>query len=244
MTHPLQIGLLGMGGRMGRAILGLAQTDPRVQICGGSYQGTRPDGDVDVFLTQDLSELFIRSDVLIDFSSVSALEAHLALAVETQKPLVTGVTGLRDPQKQALKTASEGTAILAAPNMSLGACLLSEAVRLVASRLEAAYETEIFERHHRHKKDAPSGTALALAEAIQESRPTSPPPSVLSSRLGEDFGEHMVSFVGPCETLTLSHHALGRDAFASGALQGALWLVTQPKGLYTMEDVLGLRAHF
>ena len=230
MTTPRQVGLLGIGGRMGQTILETAQKDPRVRIAGGTYRDTRPDLNTDVFLTQDASELFRKSDVLIDFSSASSLETHLALAVKTQKPLVTGVTGLNASQKHALQEAASKIPVLEAPNMSLGACLLTEAVRLVASRLDRSNEAEIFERHHRHKKDAPSGTAVALVESIQESRPEVPLPSILPSRIGEAFGEHTVFFVSPWETLTFSHQTLGRDAFASGALQAALWLVNQPQG--------------
>ena len=200
--------------------------------------------------------MFRVSDVVVDFSAPEASARHAKLAAATGKALVVGTTGLDARQMEILKTAAKKAPILCAPNMSVGVNILLRLVREAAAQLGEDYDIEILEMHHRHKADAPSGTALALGRAAAEGRGvdlakksarardgvTGPRKAGAIGfavlRGGDEVGFHRVLFAGPGEVLELSHRATSRRVFARGALRAALWLAKRKPGLYAMADVL------
>jgi 4-hydroxy-tetrahydrodipicolinate reductase len=239
------IGIYGSAGRMGRAIAD-ALEDAGAQLAGGTDAGGDP-----VALARS-------SAVLVDFSAPSALAAHLAAAVQAGTPILIGTTGLTTAQHAAIDEAAARVAVLQTGNTSLGVTLLARLVRDAAARLGPDWDIEIVEAHHRHKKDAPSGTALLLGEAAAAGRGA--PLSELrvdtragltgarmegtiglaSIRGGSIIGDHHVIFAGEGERIELSHIAQDRSTFARGAVQAALWLAGRAPGRYRMSDVLGV----
>ena len=203
----LKIAVIGSTGRLGSKIVALSQQD-------GDFFVTSPE----------------EADVIIDVSSPLACAQTLTF----KKPLVIGTTGHTPENKELIKQASLSTPILFSPNFSLGMTACLEAVSLLALQLKSFCTTTITETHHIHKKDTPSGTALALAEAID---PTNPPP-IQSIRKEEIMGEHTISFSSQGETITLKHEVHSREAFARGALKAAQFLIHQKPGLYSMKDIL------
>jgi 4-hydroxy-tetrahydrodipicolinate reductase len=262
-TRPAaaRIALLGAAGRMGRAILELAQDYPGVIISAAVVRAghiptdSSPNGLV---YTDNLKQALTVSDVLLDFSTPSSSAAMVDICVAAGRPLVTGVTGLDDATRVKLAVASRKIAVLAAPNMSLGANLLLALTHYAAATLAPEFDIEITDIHHRDKRDAPSGTALALGETAAAARgldlkdcaefgrdPDSGPrrPGSIgfaSLRVGDVAGEHRVLFAGPAESLELNHRAASRAAFARGALTAARWIAHRPAGLYSMAEVLNL----
>ncbi len=228
---PIRIALFAPNGRMGQAIAAAAEADPGFVI----------DND--------------HGDVLVDFSAPAALQASLDRATTASVPILVGTTGLDDLANRRLEAAAEHIAVLRAANTSLGVALLAELVERAARVLGPEWDIEVAETHHRHKADAPSGTALLLGESAARGRG-----SDLQAERGRDgtglkrsegaigfaalrggtvAGDHDVHFLGPEERLTLSHRAESRTIFARGALAGARFLVGKPAGLYTMRDVVG-----
>jgi 4-hydroxy-tetrahydrodipicolinate reductase len=239
------IGIYGSAGRMGRAI-----TDA-IDAIGGSLAGGVDAGDNPLPLAQ-------RSDVLLDFSTPTALQAHLDAARAARRPMVIGTTGLSRAQQAAIDAAAEEIAVLQTGNTSLGITLLAKLVGDAAARLGPDWDIEIVEMHHRHKVDAPSGTAILLGEMAASARGTtlgevrvdgragltgarSDGTIGLSSiRGGSVVGDHTVIFSTEGERIELTHRADDRSIFARGAVKAALWLAGQPAGRYRMGDVLGL----
>ena len=184
--------------------------------------------------------------MVVDFSSAEGLARRAREAAELGVPLVGCATGLDEKQQAALDLASARTPVLYAANTSLGVTLLQKLVGEVARALGAAYDIELVELHHRHKLDAPSGTALLLAQAVLDAAPehtlrhgrhgkaarTSEEVGVHALRLGDVVGEHRVYFAGPGERVELAHIATSRDTFARGALRAARWIVGKPPGRY------------
>ncbi|MFC7498445.1 4-hydroxy-tetrahydrodipicolinate reductase [Enterovirga sp. GCM10030262] len=196
-------------------------------------------------------------DVFIDFSAPDALEKHLGEAVAAGKPIVIGTTGLTAEHQRMIDDAAMRTAVLQAANTSLGVNLLAHLVRETAARLGEDWDIEIVEMHHRHKKDAPSGTGLLLGKAAAEGRGVDldavadrgrdgmgerEPGRIgfASLRGGSVAGDHQVVFAGEGERIELGHRAESRSIFAQGAIRAALWLAGKPPARYTMNDVLGL----
>ncbi len=192
-------------------------------------------------------------DVVVDFTAPAALGGHLALCLERGLPLVVGTTGLRPEDHAAIDAAARQIPVLQAANTSVGVNTLLELVRRAALLVGAGFDLEIVEAHHRGKRDAPSGTALALLAALQEARPgaqgvfarhgdigarTAEEIGVQTLRGGDVVGEHTVFMYGAGERLELSHRATDRGIFADGALRAAEWLVGRPAGRYRMSDVL------
>ena len=195
---------------------------------------------------------------VIDFTTPSAVVTHAQLARETRTVLVVGTTGLGDDHIAALKNAGKTIAVVHAGNMSLGVNLLVGLVEKAARTLSNHYDIEVIEMHHKHKVDAPSGTALMLGEAAAKGRGIDNETNSVMSRVGETgvrpdgvigyatlrggdvIGEHSVIFAGPGERIELSHKATERALFAKGALHAALWAKDQGPGFYNMRDVLGL----
>ncbi|WP_156678987.1 4-hydroxy-tetrahydrodipicolinate reductase [Sphingomonas profundi] len=252
-----RIGILGAGGRMGRAIAAVA-AEAGVAIAGGA---DRPESAGEVapglpFVTAEA--LAVASDVLIDFSVPAALPAGLAAARAAGVPLVIGTTGLSAGDHAAIDAAAADIAVLQAANMSLGVNLLAHLVREAAGRLGPDWDIEIVEMHHRHKVDAPSGTALLLGEAAAGGRGVLLADAAVRSRDGitgaraegtigfatlrggSVAGDHQVILAAEGERLELGHRAEGRAIFARGAVKAALWLAGRPAGRYAMTDVLGL----
>lgn len=228
-----KIGIMGAGGRMGKAIAAAAA-----------------DRD-DVALVADIP------DVYVDFSAPQALGAHLALALDVGTPIVIGTTGLAAEHQRMIDEAADTIPILQAANMSLGVSLLAHLVREAAARLGEDWDIEIVEMHHRHKLDAPSGTGLMLGRAAAEGRGVELDRvsdrgrdgmgarqaghiGFAALRGGSVAGDHQVIFAGEGERIELGHRAESRAIFAQGALRATLWLHGKPPGRYAMRDVLGL----
>jgi 4-hydroxy-tetrahydrodipicolinate reductase len=253
---------------MGQALVRAASELPTVRITAavaspasaslgrdaGVLAGVEPLG---VAVTSDLPAALAAADVAIDFSQPHAAHANIAACRAARKPLLIGTTGFKaELTEPELAAAAADIALLIAPNTSLGVALLTELVRRAARALPAEFDIEIIEAHHRTKRDAPSGTALALARAAGEGRGgaaaealsgTAPgrigprPEGAIGFavvRGGDIVGEHTVLFAGPGEEVRLSHRAGDRAIFARGALRAALWLRGQPPGRYDMSDIV------
>jgi 4-hydroxy-tetrahydrodipicolinate reductase len=237
--------MLGGQGRMGKAITGLLENHPHLLLA------------FSVDAQDDNAEAAIAAaDVAIDFTTPEATARHVWLAAEKHVPIVVGTTGLSAQQETVLREAGAVIPVLYSANMSIGVNLLAALVERAAAVLGPDYDLEISEMHHRHKVDAPSGTALLLGRAAAKGRGVvlddvrrdnaSGTRSVgsigfASLRGGDVAGDHTVMFAGEGERLELTHRAGSRALFAQGALKAAEWLVRQKKpGLYSMKDVLGL----
>ena len=188
----------------------------------------------------DLASLVEAADVVIDFSLPDGTEQVLAAVERLGKPLVCGVSGLSDEQMAALDHVAASVPVVYDRNMSLGVAVLEHSVREAARSLGADFAVEIAEVHHVHKKDAPSGTALKLGEAVAEARGEQGTGSVKfqSERRGEVPGDHDVVMRSPTETLTFGHSVTTRQVFADGAIRAARWVVGKPAGRFLMRDVL------
>ena len=261
-----QVIVTGACGRMGQAILRLAAEDPALEVvgcletpaCVANLGGELAVGKNKVPLVSDLNKLNPSpACVLIDFSAPEAMRQHLPVAAEAGVRLVVGTTGLTPEDRDALNRAAARTAVLVASNMSVGVNLLIRIVEEMSGVL-ADYDLEVVEMHHRHKKDAPSGTALSLAQAAAKGRGvnlgdvechgrsgmTGERPvgqiGIHAVRGGDVVGEHTLTFAGPGERVEIVHRAHSRETFAAGALRAAKWLENRSAGMYSMRDVLGL----
>ena len=212
----------------------------------------------DVRVADDAAEALPGCDVVIDFSVPAATLDTLRAAAEAGVAYVTGTTGFSAAQRGEIERLAERIPVLVAPNFSVAVNVLTWLVREAADRLGAGYEAELFELHHAAKRDAPSGTALRLAEAIAEARGQTLEDHLVLQRAGDTGarpggaigiqtlrggdcpGEHTVLFIGRGERLELSHRAATRDHFARGAVRAASWIIGRPPSLYRMEQVLGL----
>ena len=236
-----RIGIFGSAGRMGQAIAAA------VDGAGGTHAGIDIGGDA--------AALAKISDVIVDFSAPDALTAHLAAARLAKTPIVIGTTGLDGSHQAMIDDAAKDIAIIQAANTSLGINLLSALIEQATARLGADWDIEVVEMHHRHKVDAPSGTALLLAQAAARGRGKSLPElsrfdrdglrdvgsiGFASLRGGSVAGDHLVILAADGERIELGHRAEDRSIFARGAVKAALWLSGKPTGRYTMADVLGL----
>ncbi|MDD9900183.1 MAG: 4-hydroxy-tetrahydrodipicolinate reductase [Alphaproteobacteria bacterium] len=254
-----KIGILGARGRMGQMLLS--------EIGSGAFKAElgaaidRADGVTDngMTITADTAAGFGASDVLIDFTAPAATRMHVELAADMKKPLVIGTTGLEEVDESALKAASEKSAVFYAANMSLGVNLLASLVEKVSKILPPEdFDIEIFEAHHKHKVDAPSGTALLLGQAAALGRDVDLQDAMVPARFGQVgarpegaigfsvfrggdvVGDHTVTFAGEGERVELTHKASSRAIFARGAIRAALWLKDKQAGFYTMRDMLDL----
>jgi len=254
----MNIGILGCAGRMGRMLVGEVLASEGATLAGGTetaghdaigkdvatLAGAEPCG---LTVHDDTGTLFAASDVVIDFTAPDAIAVNARLAAEHGTALVVGTTGLRPADHEALARAGATVAVVQAANMSIGVNLLLGLTRQVASILGDDYDIEIVEMHHRHKVDAPSGTALALGHAVSRrvrdgqvgARPRGEI-GFATVRGGDVVGEHAVVFAGDGERIELAHKASSRAVFARGALRAALWTGGRAPGLYSMREVLGL----
>jgi len=239
-----KIGIIGSKGRMGQALV------EAIAEAGHSHAGGADQGD-------DIAALVAASDVLVDFSSPKALQATLDACVTAGKPVVIGTTGLEEAHHAAIDRAAEQIPVLQTGNTSLGVNMLAALVEQAARRLGDDWDIEIVEMHHRHKVDAPSGTAKLLGEAAARGRgidlganKESGRDGITGARAkgaigfaalrgGSVAGDHMVILAGDEERIELSHRAENRMIFARGAVKAAAWLVGQKAGRYGMDGVLG-----
>ena len=262
----MKIGILGCTGRMGRMLVRQIISSNDCELGGGTVRSKSPHlgvdigealelGSLGIKTTDDSGAVYKNSDVTIDFTRPEATEGHLQLAVKYKVPMVIGTTGLSKHQRQAIATAAAQVPIVFAPNMSVGINLLTSLVKQVASLLDDSFDIEVLDVHHRYKLDAPSGTAIALGRAAAEGRGVTLEETANRCRTGkrqqgeigfaairggEVIGDSKVIFAGDYEMIELSHRALNRKLFASGAVRAALWLKNQEPGFYNMKDVLGL----
>ncbi|HYM04724.1 MAG TPA: 4-hydroxy-tetrahydrodipicolinate reductase [Stellaceae bacterium] len=265
----MRVGVTGSGGRMGRMLVAAVHTAGGCRLAGGSEAPGSAllgrdigeiagIGKVGLAAVADAGALFAASDAIIDFTSPAAAVIHAGLAAEHGRALVIGTTGLDATQTAALEAAAKRAPILWAPNMSPAVTMLLGLVEEAARRLGPDYDIEVVEMHHRHKVDAPSGTALALGRAAAKGRGidleahsqrvrdghTGPRKSgdigFASLRGGDVVGDHTVILAGDGERLELTHRASGRHIFVGGAIKGARWLVGRAPGLYGMRDMLGI----
>ncbi len=259
----------GACGKMGSQILSLAARDKAFTIAGafeskGHARVGKSLGEVlgieglNVTVMAGIESVIKNGDVLIDFTHRDATPDHVRACQQAGKAMVIGTTGLSDETLKAIKQASQKIAIVQSPNMSAGVNLLFKLTELVAEKLSDEYDIEIVESHHRHKKDAPSGTALELARSAARGRKidiarqavygreglTGERPKgaigIHAVRGGDVVGDHTVSFMAEGERIELTHKASSREAFAKGALLAARFVTSKKTGLYTMHDVLGL----
>ncbi len=261
-----KLAIIGAGGRMGQRILALAVESGQFDIVAAVERAGHPEMGKDAGVAAGAKPIKVMltdaypqtaAEVAIDFSQPEAVEKTIGYCLENRVALVCGTTGLNDRQRAQIKAASAKIPVLYTTNMSVGMNVLFGLVGKVASILGADYDIEIIEQHHRFKKDAPSGSALTLAENICKSMNLDFPEALVNGRSGKDAlrqkgtigmhairagditGVHSVIFGTPGETITLNHTANSRDTFAKGALRAATWLVGRKPGFYSMADVLG-----
>lgn len=250
----MRVVIVGAAGRMGSAVREALLEHSNATLAGAIDR----QADTALGITTDLDAALRQADVMVDFSSPTSTAANLAACARAGVPALVGTTGLGADAELAAQRAAERIPVIIAANTSLGVTLLVELVRAAARSLPSGFDVEIIEAHHQHKKDAPSGTALALGRAVAEGRGQSfeavrgsPRDGEAPRRAGEIgfsvirggdiVGEHTVLFAGAGERVTLGHEATDRRIFARGALQGASWLVGRSAGRYQMSDVIGLK---
>jgi 4-hydroxy-tetrahydrodipicolinate reductase len=221
---PIRIAILGAAGKMGQRILELASCDPEFDIVSLVNREN----------ATDLLNALSACDVGIDFTSHLATTHNCHAALLANKPLVIGTTGHTPEEKEVIAEAAKTIPILYSPNFSFGIALCSEAVSRFANALGSKCKIDIVETHHIHKKDSPSGTALALAHAAERGEKEI---AIQSIRTGDVIGEHAVIFECGHEKIEIKHTAHSRDAFATGALIAAKFLVNQTAGLYSLRDL-------
>ena len=267
----MKIGIVGCAGRMGRMVVAeIAGTEGARIAAGSEAQGSPVLGEDIASIAglpacgaravADAGAVFRASDAVIDFTVPAATLVHARLALETGTALVVGTTGLQPEHEAALQAAAKKTVVVRAANFSVGVNVILGLAREAARVLGPNYDVEIFEMHHRHKADAPSGTALALGQAVAEGRKvaladvrvrardgiTGPRKAgdigFAVMRGGDVIGDHTVVFAGEGERVEIGHKASSRAVFAAGAVRAALWTKGRAPGLYSMRDVLGLSA--
>jgi 4-hydroxy-tetrahydrodipicolinate reductase len=249
------IAIFGVTGRMGQSLLrALGETpgqgeNPKLTLCGAVASASSPRLGLDAATTGAPSGITVTADaaaalkeaaVALDFSLPGCVAGHARACVQAGVPLLVGATGLDADTRSLLDTAAQSIAVLIALSTSIAVSLMLELVARAAHALGPGYAVEIFEAHHRLKRDAPSGTALALGEAAAQARGERlADVDFAVLRTGDIVGEHTVSFAGPGERIEITHRATDRLAFARGALRAAEWLARQPAGLYGMKHVIG-----
>jgi 4-hydroxy-tetrahydrodipicolinate reductase len=220
----MKIGIIGVTGRMGKMLSDLIVAAPDLQMSGGISSRNSID---------DIEKLAADSDVLVDFSSPSGTLTTLEVASKFRVPFVSGVTGLSDENWEQIRACSATIPVLQGNNFSVGIHLMAALLRK-CSEVLADSDVCIVDKHHRHKKDSPSGTAMLLANQVKQKA------QIVSIRAGNIAGDHICDFVCHDEMLSISHRAFSRSVFAKGALDCARWIVSQPPGIYTPDDCFGL----
>ncbi len=254
----IKAGIYGASGRVGRLLIeDIAVTEGiEVSVIHIRKELNFPLAD-GITVTNDVSSFLEKCDIAIDFSLPEAAQQLFEAALKNPKPIVSGTTGFDMHQLNLLKTVSEQMPVLHATNMSLGVAMLSKLVNLAAKKLEG-FDIEVVEMHHRHKKDAPSGTALTLAESAAAGRGldldrvrvsgrngnigerSEDEIAVMALRGGDIVGRHTVGFYNDGEFIELNHTATSRNTFSKGAIRAAQWLISKESGLYSIADCLEL----
>ncbi len=264
----IKIAITGVCGRMGKSIASVAAGRTDMEIVGATEAtGHRSIGcemrefvadmDSGLKISEEISDAAADADVIIDFTSPEATLAHAEHSVRNSIPMVIGTTGFSPEQREKLLFLLPSIPCVFAPNMSVGINMLIEVSRQVAACLGDTYDAEIVEAHHRKKTDSPSGTSLALAEAVADGLGTELSDAaryerygrigarpkgeigIQTIRGGDVVGDHTVMFLGDGERIELSHRATARENFSLGALRAAEWIVGKSPRIYTMRDVLG-----
>lgn len=266
----IRIAVCGAGGRMGRALIAAVQAAdgaeltvaierPESSLIGADAGELAGIGRLGVALAGSLAEAVDHFDVAIDFTAPAATVAHLDICRQHGKGLVIGTTGLNDEQKALLQAAAAGTGVVYSGNYSIGVNVTLKLLELAAATFGDTVDIDVLEAHHRHKVDAPSGTALMMGEAVAGAlgrdlkqvavyaREGHTGPRARESigfqtlRGGDTVGDHTVFFFGDGERVEIRHVATNRANFANGAVRAAIWLAGHPTGLFDMRDVLGFR---
>ena len=265
----VKLGINGAGGRMGKTLIQACANDENVQL-GAAFEIASSSsigfdageiagiGNAGVTINSELANHHTEFDVLIDFTIPKCTLQSLEVCRVHGKSMVIGTTGLDDKQKQMLQEASKGISIVFAPNMSVGVNLCLKLLQTAAKTLGDDYDVEIIEAHHRHKVDAPSGTALRMGEVVAESLGRKLNDCAVygrqgytgerdkktigfeTIRAGDIVGDHTVMFSGIGERIEITHKASSRMTFAKGAMRAATWVVSKDHGLYDMQAVLGI----
>ena len=267
--QTINIGVIGAGGRMGRMLVEAVQDNPQTTLSaaierqGSSLVGADAGevaaiGRLEVQIVDDLAAVINNIDVLIDFSLPDATEQNMQVCAKHKVAMVIGTTGFNEQQEQVLSEASKKIAIVYAGNYSTGVNLSLKLLEMAAKAFGADADVEIIEAHHKHKIDAPSGTAYMMAEAVAQARGQNLKDvvnygregqtgereagtiGIHAIRGGEIVGDHTVMFIADGEVVEITHRARERMTFAAGAVRASTWIVQQPAGQYNMQDVLGL----
>lgn len=266
----IKVAIHGAGGRMGRALIEAAIQHPEISLAAaleradseligqdaGNIAGL---GDSGVIISHDLEEVLNKFDVLIDFSRPEPALAALAVCAANGKKAVIGTTGFSEDQKKKISSAADSTALVFAPNMSVGVNLCFKLLSVAAQVLGNDVDIEIVEAHHRLKEDAPSGTALKMGEVVanvlgrdlkkdaifgREGHTGTRERKTIgfsTIRAGDIVGDHTVMFAGSGERVEITHRSNSRMTYAGGAMRASVWLMQRNKGLFDMQDVLDLR---
>lgn len=266
----IRVAVVGAAGRMGKSLIqAVSDTDDLVlgaatERSGSSLVGSDAGelagvGTLDVQLVDSLEKVVNDFDVVIDFTAPAVTMSHLSTCRANGKQMVIGTTGLSDEQKAELTAAAEEIGIVFAPNMSVGVNLCFKLLDMAAKTLGDGYDIEIIEAHHRHKVDAPSGTALRMGEVVAEALGRDlnecavygregvtgeRDPKTIgfeTIRAGDIVGDHTVMFAAMGERVEITHKASSRMTFANGAARAAGWIMQREKGLFDMQDILGLK---
>ncbi|MBI3562162.1 MAG: 4-hydroxy-tetrahydrodipicolinate reductase [Gammaproteobacteria bacterium] len=266
----INVAITGAAGRMGRALIEAVFKTNGLQLrvalerTGSSLIGTDAGalvgvGSLGVKLSDNLASAIPHFDVLIDFTRPEVSMANLALCRQHRKSMVIGTTGFNESQRQAITDAGREIGIVFAPNMSIGVNLCFKLLEIAAKALGDTVDIEVLEAHHRHKVDAPSGTALRMGEVVAHALGRDLKQCAVYARQGHTgerdrnsigfatvrggdiVGDHTVLFANEGERIEITHRASSRMTFANGATRAAQWLISQPPGVYDMQDVLNLR---
>lgn len=260
---------MGVAGRMGRAIFHLLNAEENVQVVGATEISGHPDMGKDIGLVSGSGEIGIQisagvedasseADVIVDFTAPSSTLENARYAASNDKAMIIGTTGFSEEEKNELNDLSKSFPCVFSPNMSIGVNVMFEATKMLAQVLGDEFDVEIIEAHHKHKVDAPSGTALRLGEAAAEGlardfnsvarferygaigEREEKEIGMQTIRAGDIVGEHTVMFCGAGERIELTHRAMSRDNFAKGVVRAVKWVPGKPAGMYTMKEVLGI----
>ena len=267
--QSIKVGVIGAGGRMGRMLIEAVQENPQttlnaaIERQGSSLVGADAGevaaiGRLDVQIVDDLKAVINDIDVLIDFRLPDATEQNMQICAANKVAMVIGTTGFNEQQEQVLTEASKQIAIVYAGNYSTGVNLSLKLLGMAAKAFGSDADVEVIEAHHKHKIDAPSGTAYMMAEAVAEARGQNLKDvavygregqtgerkagsiGIHAIRGGEIIGDHTVMFIADGEVVEITHRARARMTFAAGAVRAATWVIKQDVGQYNMQDVLGL----
>lgn len=265
----IKVSIMGVAGRMGRSIFRLLEAESDVQIVGATEIRDNPavgndvgtvcgDGEIGVSISDNVEDASSGADVIVDFTTPASTLNNARFASSTGKAMIIGTTGFSEDEKKELAQLSQNFPCVFSPNMSIGVNVMFEATKMLAGVLGDDFDVEIIEAHHKHKIDAPSGTALRLGEAAAEGlgrdfnsvarferhgamgERKDKEIGMQTIRAGDIVGEHTVMFCGGGERIELTHRAMSRDNFAKGVVRAVKWISGKPSGMYTMKEVLGL----